>query len=87
MEGYRDAIEITKKKFIGKPLKRLYERHSVSRGGFALFLEDGERKPLGKGPNLSFIILKNKEYPDFPVKDITRSYEELHVIIERPADA
>lgn len=89
-----DTLETTKEKFIGKPLKRLFNHHGFSRNSFVLFLEnkDGSgRKRLGADPNLSLVILNNKQYADYPVVDIHRYYEEIHVIInpqeEKNADA
>lgn len=83
-EGYREGADITKTKFIGKPLKRLYQRHGVSRGGYALLLEtEGGRTRIGGDVNLSVLILKNKQYADYPVLDIVRYYDEIHVIITR----
>ena len=87
IEGTKDGIEITKKKFVGRPLARLYKRHGASRNRFALFLEDDNtRTPLGADYNLSLIIYKNWQYADFPVKDIVRYYNEIHVIITRPEE-
>ena len=86
-EGIKDGIEITKGKFIGRPLARLYKRHGASRNRFVLFLEDKEnRLRLGADYNLSLVIYKNQQYADFPVKDIVRYYDEIHVIITRPED-
>lgn len=84
-----DTLETNSDKFIGKPLKRLYNRHAFSWKSFVLFLENADgtgRKRLGADPNLSLIILNNKQYADYPVVDIHRYYEEIHVIINPPEE-
>lgn len=84
-----DTLESSREKFIGKPLIRLYKHHGHSRKDFVLFLEnpDGSgRKRLGADPNLSMIILKNQQYAYFPVADIHRYYDEIHVIINPQED-
>lgn len=86
-ESCHDGIEITKKKFIGKPLMMLYKRHGVSRNRFVLFLDsEDDRIRLGADLNLSLIIYKNRKYADYPVKDIVRYYDEIHVIITKPEE-
>lgn len=84
-----DTLLTNSDKFIGKPIKRLYNRHAFSSKNFVLFLENRDgtgRKRLGTDPNLSLIILKNSQYADYPVADIHRYYEEIHVIINPPEE-
>lgn len=84
-----DTLEITRRKFIGQPLKALYKNHSYSRKSFVLFLEsaDGsEKKRLGEDPNLSLLIMRNKQVADYPVKDIYRYYDQIHVVVNPPEE-
>lgn len=82
-----ELIEVSGKKFIGKPLNSLYKHHAFSRKSFVLFLEnaDGsERKRLGEDPNLSMIILRNAKYAHYPIASISKYYEQFHVVINPP---
>ena len=84
-----DTLETNRDKFIGKPLKRLYQHHGYSKKDFALFLENPDgtgRKRIGADPNLSLIILKNQQYADYPVVDIHRYYDEIHIVINPPEE-
>ena len=86
-ESRIDTLDRTGLKFIGKPLKTLYKNHGVSRKNFALFLEnpDGSgRVRLGADLNLSLLIAKNKVFAEYPIKSISRFYEEIHVVINPP---
>lgn len=79
-------LERTKVKFLGKPLKRLYKHHSVSRDKFVLFLDGEYPKRLGEDFNLSNLIVRCKQYADYPVLDIRRYYDEIHVKITAPEE-
>ena len=79
-----DTLETSRKKFIGQPLKALYKNHTFSRKSFVLFLENADgsgRKRLGDDPNLSLLIKRNSQYAEFPVKDIYRYYDQIHVVV------
>lgn len=82
-----DSLEINRDKFIGKPLKALYRNHHASRKGFVLFLENADgsgRRRLGEDPNLSLLIMRNKQYAEYPIASIGRYYEQIHVGINPP---
>lgn len=84
-----DSIEINKGMFIGKPLQNLYHRHHASRKGFVLFLENADgsnRRRLGEDPNLSLLILRNKQYAHYPIGEIFRYYEQVAVVINPPEE-
>lgn len=84
-----DSIEINKGTFIGKPLQNLYHRHHASRKGFVLFLENADgsgRRRLGEDPNLSLLILRNKQYAHYPIGEIFRYYEQVAVVINPPEE-
>ena len=79
-----DSIDINKDKFKGQPLRDLYKRHHASRKGFVLFLENADgsnRRRLGEDPNLSLLILRNKQYAHYPIGEIFRYYEQVAVVI------
>ena len=85
----RGTLETSREKFIGKPLKSLYKKHSYSRKSFVLFCEnpDGSgRKRLGEDMNLSFLILRNPAYAGYTVASISRYYEEIHVVVNPPKE-
>lgn len=85
----RDTLETSREKFIGKPLKSLYKNHTYSRKSFVLFLEQADgsgRRRLGEDPNLSLLIMRNKQYADFPIASISRYYEQIHVVVNPPEE-
>ena len=51
-------FEHSKERFIGRPLKSLYKKHTASRNRFVLFLErdSGYPQRLGEDFNLSLLI-------------------------------
>ena len=84
-----DSIDINKDKFIGKPLSELYHRHHASRKGFLLFLENADgsnRRRLGEDPNLSLLILRCRQYANYPIAEIFRYYEQVAVVINPPEE-
>lgn len=84
-----DSLEINKHKFIGQPLQALYRNHHASRKGFVLFLEnadESDRRRLGEDLNLSLLILRNRQYADYPIAKIYRYYEQIHIVIIPPEE-
>ena len=76
-------------KFIGQPLKNLYKKHSYSRKSFVLFLENGDgsgRQRIGEDLNPSLLIVKHREYVDFPIASISRYDDEIHVVVNPPKE-
>ena len=87
--GTVDLLVTTAQKFIGQPLKSLYKKHSYSRKSFVLFLEneDGSgRQRIGEDLNLSLLIVKHREYVDFPIASISRYDDEIHVVVNPPEE-
>lgn len=85
----KDTPETSREKFIGKPLKSLYKNHAFSRKSFVLFLENADgsdRLRLGEDPSLSLLIMRNKQYAEYPIASIGRYYEQIHVVINPPEE-
>lgn len=79
-------FEKSRERFIGRPLKDLYQNHTASRNKFVLFLErkDGGSQRLGEDFNLSALILKRKIYADHIIVSIERHYNEIYVTVRMP---
>lgn len=81
-------FEHSKERFIGRPLKSLYKKHTASRNRFVLFLErdSGYPQRLGEDFNLSLLISRRPNCAEFPIVSINRYYDEIHVTIRKPEE-
>ena len=80
-----DLLEVTSKKFIGRPLSSLYGKTGFSRHGYILFLDDGEYgKKLGEDFEFNRLMKRNNQYADYIITRIERYYEQVSIRISPP---
>lgn len=85
--GVIDLLEVTSKKFIGRPLSSLYGKTSFNRHGYLLFLDDGDtHKKLGEEFAFDNLLKRNMKYFDYTIMSIERYFEQVSIRISPPAE-
>lgn len=80
-----DLLEVTSKKFIGRPLSSLYGKTGFNRFGYLLFLDEGENsKKLGEEYDFNRLMKINNQYADYIITRIERYYEQISIRISPP---
>ena len=82
-----DLLEVTSKKFIGRPLSSLYGKTGFNRHGYLLFLDDGDvHKKLGEEFDFNGLLKANSKYFDYTITTIERYFEQISIRISPPVE-